>query len=173
MLSLLFQWLSRVGGGGQSGKQSPEALASCTVTLEWPSGLTHRHRESSQQVPGSWPPARTPFPASDRVRLCSAEAKGRWPSRQPPAFGISHPTGPFHCGRKWGARRHVAPCSMRVDPRAMGADAFQAAGSCACSLLSGSQRGNAVSLKPGEPLSALGDLVPGAGFLPGWRSSAF
>lgn len=124
MLSLLFQWLSRVGGGGQSGKQSPEALAFSTVTLEWPLGLTHRHRESSQQVPGSWPPARTPFPASDCVLLCSAEAKGWWPSRQPPAFGISHPTGPFHCGRKWGARRHVAPCSMRVDLQAMGGGCF-------------------------------------------------
>lgn len=43
---------------------------------------------------------------------------------QPPAFGISHPTGPFHCGRKWGARRHVAPCSMRVDLQAMGGGCF-------------------------------------------------
>lgn len=92
-------------------------------------------------------------------------------SPRPSAFHT--PPGPFTAAGSGVLAATSPPAACEWICRPWGADAFQAAGSCACSLLSGSQRGNAVSLKPGEPLSALGDLVPGAGFLPGWRSSAF
>lgn len=55
----------------------------------WPLALSHGNgrwalltkTDSSRQVPGSWPPAGTPFPAPDRVLLCSAEAE--WVALRP------------------------------------------------------------------------------------------